>query len=138
MNFDSVSGEMLKGSLTSYGVETLVGYEDAKTQLDVQTNRWAATENNANNSWNCNFNNGNFNNNNKNNSMRIRPVVAYDIPNDFLSLVFAAFEDCCRKKRTSKACIDYCEIASEDLPALAYELYTGTYQPGISTCFLVK
>lgn len=77
MNFDSVSGEMLKGSLTSYGVETIVGYEDAMTQFDVQTNRWAATENNANNSWNCNFNNGNFNNNNKNNSMRVRPVVAF-------------------------------------------------------------
>ena len=138
MNFDSVSGEMLKGSLTSYGVETIVGYEDAMTQFDAQTNRWAATENNANNSWNCNFNNGNFNNNNKNNSMRVRPVVAYDIPEDFLSLVFAAFEDCCKNKRTSKACIDYCEIASQDLPLLAYELYTGTYQPGISTCFLVK
>lgn len=138
MNFDSVSGEMLKGSLTSYGVETIVGYEDAMTQFDAQTNRWTATENNSNNSWNCNFNNGNFNNNNKYNSMRVRPVVAYDIPNDFLSLVFAAFEDCCKNKRTSKACIDYCEIAAYDLPALAYELYTGTYQPGISTCFLVK
>ena len=57
MNFDSVSGEMLKGSLTSYGVETIVGYEDAMTQFDAQTNRWTATENNANNSWNCNFNN---------------------------------------------------------------------------------
>ena len=70
--------------------------------------------------------------------MRVRPVVAYDIPDDFLSLVFAAFEDCCRHKRTSKACIDYCEIAAEDLPVLAYELYTGTYEPGVSTCFLVK
>ena len=50
MNFDSVSGEMLKGSLTSYGMETLVGYEDAMTQFDAQTNRWTATENNANNS----------------------------------------------------------------------------------------
>lgn len=129
---------MLKGSLTSYGMETLVGYEDAKTQFDTQTNRWTATENNSNNSWNCNVNDGNFNNNNKNNSMRVRPVVAYDIPDDFLSLVFAAFEDCCRHKRTSKACIDYCEIAAEDLPVLAYELYSGTYEPGVSTCFLVK
>lgn len=129
---------MLKGSLTSYGMETIVGYEDAMTQFDVQTNRWAATENNSNNSWNCNVYDGNFNNNNKYNSMRVRPVVAYDIPDDFLSLVFAAFEDCCRHKRTSKACIDYCEIAAEDLPVLAYELYTGTYEPGVSTCFLVK
>lgn len=138
MNCDSVSEEMLKGSLTSYGMETIVGYEDAKTQFDAQTNRWTATENSSNNSWNCNVNDGNFNNNNKYNSMRVRPVVAYDIPDDFLSLVFAAFEDCCRHKRTSKACIDYCEIAAEDLPVLAYELYTGTYEPGVSTCFLVK
>ena len=138
MNFDRVSQEMLKGSLTCYGAETIVGYEDAKAQFDTQTNRWAATENNSNNSWNCNFNNGNFNNNNKYNGMRVRPVVAYDTPSDFLDLVVTAFHDCCKNKRTSKACIDYCEIASDDLPVLAHELYTCTYQPGVSTCFLVK
>ena len=77
MNFDSVSGEMLKGSLTSYGVETLVGYEDAMTQFDVQTNRWTATENNASISWYCNFYNGYFSGISKNDSMRVRPVVAF-------------------------------------------------------------
>ena len=138
MNFDRVSQEMLKGSLTCYGAETIVGYDDAKAQSDTQTNRWAATENSSNNSWNCNFNNGNFNNNNKYNGMRVRPVVAYDTPTDFLNLVVTAFHDCCKNKRTSKACIDYCEIASDDLPVLAHELYTCTYQPGVSTCFLVK
>lgn len=50
MNFDSVSQEMLKGSLTCYGAETIAGYEDAMAQFDTQTNRWAATENNSNNS----------------------------------------------------------------------------------------
>ncbi len=138
MNCDSVPQEVLKGSLTYYGYESVTGYEDAKTQKETQSNRWSATENSSNNSWNCNFNNGNFNNNNKYNSFVVRPVVAYDTPTDFLNLVLMAFEDCCRHKRTSKACIDYCEIASNDLPALAHELYTGTYQPGISTCFLVK
>ena len=77
MNFDSVSGEMLKGSLTSYGAETIVGYEDAMTQFDAQTNRWAATENNSNNSWNCGFNRGNFSYNGKCDSMGGRPVVAF-------------------------------------------------------------
>ena len=138
MNCSSVPQEMLKGSLTYYGCESINGYEDAKAQYDTQTNRWAATENNSNNSWNCNFNDGNFNNNNKYYGMRVRPVVAYDTPTEFLNLVLAAFEDCCRHKRTSKACIDYCEIAYEDLPLLAHELYTCTYEPGISTCFLVK
>ena len=138
MNCDSASQEMLKGSLTYYGYETMNGYEDAKAQYDTQTNRWGSTENNSNNSWNSNFNDGNFNNNNKYNSFRVRPVVAYDTPTDFLNLVLAAFYDCCRHKRTSKACIDYCEIAADDLPMLAHELYTGAYEPCVSTCFLVK
>ncbi len=144
MNRESAPQEMLKGSLTYHGYETIMGfggvngYEDAKAQYDTQTNYWSATEYNSGNSWNCNFNNGNFNNNNKYNSMRVRPVVAYDIPEDFLNLVLAAFDDCCRHKRTSKACIDYCELADTDLPVLAHELYSGTYTPGVSTCFLVK
>lgn len=52
------------------------------------------------------MNNGNSNNNNnRNNSNRVRAVsfaderVAYDIP--FNSIV-GAFEDCCRKKKTSE------------------------------------
>ena len=77
MNFDSVSGEMLKGSLTSYGVETIVGYEDAMTQFDAQTNRWAATESNAYYSWHCHFNYGYFGGGSKNFSMVVRPVVAF-------------------------------------------------------------
>ena len=77
MNFGRVSQEMLKGSLTCYGAETIVGYEDAMTQFDAQTNRWTATESNANNSWFCGFNNGHFGNGNKSISMRVRPVVAF-------------------------------------------------------------
>ena len=77
MNFDSVSGEMLKGSLTSYGAETIVGYEDAMTQFDAQTNRWAATEYHSYLSWSCNFNSGYFINYGKYISMRVRPVVAF-------------------------------------------------------------
>lgn len=139
----SVSLEMLEGGLTyhglrSYGRETLNGYEDAKPQYDAQTNRWSSVESNRSNAWNCNFNDGNLNNNNKYNRFRVRPVVAYDTPADFLNLVFAAFHDCCRTKRTSAECIAYCERAQQDLPLLAHELYTGTYQPGHSTCFLVK
>ena len=77
MNFDSVSGVMLKGSLTSYGVETIVGYEDAMTQFDAQTNRWAATESGAGNSWHCLFHNGYFGTYGKYGSWRVRPVVAF-------------------------------------------------------------
>ena len=77
MNFDSVSGEMLKGSLTSYGTETIVGYEDAMTQFDAQTNRWAATEGNSGYSWVCGFGNGYFGYGNRSGSVRVRPVVAF-------------------------------------------------------------
>ncbi len=141
-NCESAPQEELKGGLThygyGYGYTAMTGYEDAKSQYDTQTNRWSATENSANNSWNCNFNNGNINNNNKYNGMRVRPVVAYDVPTWFLNLVISAFDDCCRNKRTTPDCIAYCEIANEDLLLLAHELYTCTYQPGVSTCFLVK
>lgn len=43
----------------------------------AQANRWTATENYANISWNCNFNNGRFYSGSKNDSMRVRPVVAF-------------------------------------------------------------
>ena len=77
MNFDRVSQEMLKGSLTCYGAETVVGYEDAKAQFDTQTNRWAATERSSGSSWNCNFGNGNFGYSYEYYGMRVRPVVAF-------------------------------------------------------------
>lgn len=143
MNCMSVSREMLKGEHTCYGSGLydyggMAGYEDAMLQYDRQANRWSATEYNSNNAWNCNMGNGNTWNYNKYNSMVVRPVVAYDTPPDFLNLVVAAFHDCCSGKSTSYECIAYCETADEDLPLLAHELYTCTYQPGVSTCFLVK
>ncbi len=147
MNCDREPRGLLKGGhaypdLCSYGngsyESVLNGYAISMPKLNVQANRWSATEYNRNNSWNSNFGNGNFNNNNKYNSFGVRPVVAFDTPTDFLDLVLFAFDDCCKYKRTSRACIDYCEIAEHDLPALANELYTGTYKPGVSTCFLVK
>ena len=114
------------------------GYDVAMPQLNAQTNRWTATEYNQNNSWNSNFGNGNVNNNNKYNQFAVRPVVASDIPADFLRLVSDAFDDCCVHKRTSADCIAYVEQAASDLRVLARELYEERYQPGVSTCFLVK
>ena len=131
--------EMLKGESAYLWQVSQSGYEVAILQSDSQANRWSSTENNSSNAWNVNFGSGQFNNNNnKNNAFGVRPVVAYDTPLDFQNLVNAAFRDCCKGKRNSTACIDYCQIANDDLPALAHELYTGTYRPGVSTCFLVK
>ncbi len=149
MNCGSVLQNELKGwltyrrpaqSTTAKRTAPATGYEDAKLQNNVQGNRWTATEYNSNNAWNSNFGNGNFNpNNNKNNSMSVRPVAAYDnILQDFILSVYRAFDDCCKNKRTTSECIAYTERANEDLPLLARQLFTLTYQPGPSTCFLVK
>ena len=113
-------------------------YEDAKPHKD-SSNQWSSTENNRNNARNVNFNNGNANNNNKNNGNVVRPVAAsqdYDAPEAFVASVWEAYYDCLRGKMRSKQAVEYMEIADEDIPVLAQELWRGTYQPGTSTCFL--
>jgi hypothetical protein len=113
-------------------------YEDAKPQYG--SNHWSVTENNRNNARNVNFNNGNTNNNNKYNSNVVRPVAALGdaVPTPFLLSVWEAYHDCLRGKMTSAQAVEYMEIAESDIPVLAHELWTGTYQPGTSTCFLVR
>ncbi len=119
--------------------EGRISYDVAKPR--VGSNHWCSTENNRNNARNVNFNNGNANNNNKYNSNVVRPVVAfgdYGVPRDFIGSVYEAYHDCMRGKRRSTQALEYMQIAAEDLPILAFELWTGSYKPGISTCFLVK
>ncbi len=113
-------------------------YEVAKPQKD-SSNQWSSTENNRTNARNVNFNNGNANNNNKYNGNVVRPVAAsqdYDAPEAFVASVWEAYYDCLRGKMRSKQAVEYMEIADEDIPVLAQELWSGTYQPGTSTCFL--
>lgn len=126
----------LNGRLTA-GTHSF-SYDDAKTQEG--SNHWSSTENNRNNARNVNFNNGNANNNNKYNSNVVRAVTAFDdiVPAPFLLSVWEAYHDCLRGKMTSTQAIEYMTIAEDDIPCLAYELWTGTYRPGTSTCFLVK
>jgi hypothetical protein len=113
-------------------------YEDAKPQKG--SNHWSVTENSRNNARNVNFNNGNTNNNNKYNSNVVRPVAAFVgiVPLPFLDSVWAAYHDCLRGKMTSTQAIEYMTIADADIHCLAYELWTGIYKPGTSTCFLVR
>ncbi|MBQ9309877.1 MAG: reverse transcriptase [Bacteroidales bacterium] len=114
-------------------------YEDAKPQED--SNYWSSTEYNGNNAWNMNFNSGNVNINNKYNALTVRPVAAFDgLSHDFLLFyltVRAAYHDCLKGKMSSPQVLAYMQIAETDLPVLAWELWTGTYQPTTSTCFLV-
>ena len=126
----------MNGRLTA-GLTTF-SYEVAKAQGG--SNHWSSTENNRNNGRNVNFNNGNTNNNNKYNSNVVRPVAAFADypPNDFILSVWEAYDDCMHGKMRSEGAIEYMQIADHDIPCLAHELWTDTYRPGTSTCFLVK
>lgn len=126
----------LNGRLTAMG--NPFSYEDAKPQEG--SNHWCSTENSRNNARNVNFSNGNANNNNKYNSNVVRPVTAFHdiVPSSFLESVWAAYHDCIKGKMTSLQALEYMPKAEDDIPHLAYELWTGTYKPGTSTCFLVR
>lgn len=130
-----VSYNPMNGRLTAG--QKPFSYKDAKPQED-SSNQWSSTENNRNNARNVNFSNGNANNNNKNNGNVVRPVAAsqdYDVPEAFVVSVWEAYFDCLRGKMRSKQAVEYMEIADEDIPKLALELWSGTYHPGTSTCF---
>ena len=110
--------------------------EDAMPQKSA--NYWASTENNRNNAWNVNSNDGNTNGNNKYNSLTVRAAVAYGGFKEAIKAVYEAYLDCKRGKMSSPYTIAYIEIAVDDLPRLAYEIYTVIYKPTVSICFLVK
>lgn len=115
---------------------TPASYEDAMPQQSA--NYWASTENSRNNAWNVNSNDGNTNGNNKYNSLTVRAAVAYGGFKEAIKAVYEAYLDCKRGKMSSPYTIAYIEIATEDLPKLAYEIYMAKYLPTISICFLVK
>lgn len=140
----------LNGRFTSTSATMpCISYDVAKPQ------EGSSSEYNSNNAWNVNSS-GTVNNNNKNNTNNTaRGVVAYgglffslySIPKelrsdgrflDFFKSVVIAYKDCMRGKKSSRQALDYMQIAFYDIPALAVELYTGTYKPSTSTCFLVK
>jgi len=135
-NYRALNGR-LNGRLTARSARPF-SYEVAKTQEG--SNHWSSTENNRNNARNVNFNSGNANNNNKYNGNVVRAVTAFDgiVPAPFLLSVWEAYHDCLHGKMTSTQAIEYMTIAEKDIPCLARELWTGTYRPGTSTCFLVK
>ena len=124
----SVCGISINGRLTGYGVTAMSSYEVAKPYR---------SEINANNSWNVNFNDGNVNNNNKYNANYVRPCTANVEFRIILQTVFDAYEDCLKGKRSSPQALEYMPKAAEDIPLLAWEIYTRTYKPSMSTCFMV-
>lgn len=118
----------INGGLTWHGVTTMPSYEVVKPYR---------SENSANNSWSVNFNDGNVNNNNKYYSLYVRPCTANVEYQIILQTIYEAYEDCLKGKRSSSQTLEYMPTAAEDLPLLAWEVYTMTYKPSVSTCFIV-
>ena len=101
----------------------------------ITADYWSSTENSANNAWNVNFSNGNTNNNNKYNGNAVRAVAALgeEVKIGWLT----AYHDCCAKKKSSYECNEYRMHYELDLWLLIYQVYSHTYKPGKSTCFVV-
>lgn len=102
----------------------------------TSSNYWASQENSSNNAWNVNFGSGAVNNNNKYNGNVVRAVVALDdqVKEEWL----AAYEDCCRHKMGSDACIRYRREMEDDIFYLAWQVQGGTYEIGPSDVFWLK
>lgn len=119
----------VNGWLTGYGVTAISSYEDAKPH---------SSEGNAWNSWNVNFNSGYVGNwGTKFNNVYVRPCTEFDGFVPFMMSVFEAYENCLKGKRSSTQALEYIPTAAEDIPKLAYEIWTMTYSPSLSTCFMV-
>ena len=101
----------------------------------INANYWSSTENSENNAWNVNFNNGNTWNNNKYNGNAIRAVAA--LGKEVKLGWVVAYHDCCNNKKSSYECNEYRTHYELDLWLLIYEVYSRTYEPGASSCFIV-
>ena len=100
------------------------------------SNFQSSSENNRTNYWNVNFGSRNFNNNNKNNSNSVRPVVA--LGEETIEGWIEARDDCYRHKLSSPQCDEWRVTRGEvDLWMLIQEVYSRTYTPSESICFVV-
>lgn len=114
------------------GIRTLVRNKTACA--GAATNFWSSTENSQINAWNANFGSGNMGNNNKYNTYYCRPLAALD-ENDIIAWI-DAFEDCCRRKKSSNQCTLY-RLKAVDLVTLAAEVHSFEYKPITSITFVV-
>jgi len=108
-------------------------------------NSISCSENNVNNSWNCNLNNNqvNCNWNNKDNQNKIVPFLdsAKKTVNMSFSFsyeeVFAAFDNCLKHKRNTRGAKEFCVNKVSNLLKLTKEINEYTYQIGISQAFII-
>lgn len=125
------SGRLIEPLLKPIGL-----VKSKKVYADPSSNHWSSSENNSNNSWNVNFGDGNFNNNNKYNGNVVRPIVA--LGNEEVIGWLEAYEDCCKRKKSTIQCSIYRSGYESDLLQLIREIKTRTYIPRTSTCFVVS
>ncbi len=118
-------------------------------------NYWSATPNESNtqNAYNLNFNSGNFNrnNNNRNNGQSVRAVSELTPPSappsaarpfkltreQLLVDLYRAYKDARRHKRGRTYQLAFEYRLEDNLVTLRDELYSRTYRPQPSTCFVI-
>ncbi len=114
---------------------------------------WSSSlnESNPNNAWNLNFNEGNWNTNNNNRyyGFPVRPVCSSAQHLLFMDSLFTltreqlladlvqAYYDARRHKRSKPYQQHFEAHWEENLQTLCEELYTRTYKPRPSTCFII-
>lgn len=132
---DTIAFLLSNGRSTEPGGMALYSLRNSVSTADYAPS--SPTENSATNAWNIGFGSGNVNNNNnKNNSNAVRAVAALD--EETKAGWVAALHDCCHKKKSSPNCNEYRSGNWElDLWLLVAEVYSRTYQPKPSTCFIV-
>lgn len=125
-----------------YGLRLLDGRVTGSTDLvknklahaATASTRWTSSEYNQTGAWYVLFSSGYFYTLIKYYSIVVRAVCEYE--NEVQSWV-KAFYDCCKHKKTGHQCTLYRLFAEEDIPVLAYQAITRTYEPTTSTCFVV-
>ena len=117
-------------------------------------NYWTSSpnESNSNNAYNLNFNSGNHNvnNNNRNWGHTVRPVSEFAVseptkesrhfsitPEQLLVDLYRAYKGARRHKRGKEYQLKFELCLEENLVSLRDELYSGSYEPLPSTCFVI-
>jgi hypothetical protein len=117
---------------TANELDTLIGASES-----AKKSAYASSSYSQSNAWYANFSSANINNNNKGNTNAVRAVAALE--DKVKEGWIAAYKEYCKKKKGSADCSAYRTADAEmDLYRLIDEVYSNTYKPRPSTCFIVS